>query len=304
MTDTATRQRELHDAMERYIERRRRAFLPEARRLAAEAGLTESALLFLMYTRQLDTGGRIPAARLRRRALYATKEGWRARLEPGLAAGLVEPDEAGWHLTARGRDLVERAWQATWAHQRSLPLPADPLRRALDALEAVVRDAPAAEGTRFASIRRTAPPDRERAHPATRLELAMFETAVLHDDGHIGAWERAGYAGPVLDVLTRVWRGADTHGALVKELASTQETADVDRGVAELVRRGDLVREGDALRLTEGGRAAREAIEADTDRLGFERWPRGEALERLIADVEALVAALPSEAELPAGPTH
>lgn len=290
--------------MERYIERRRRAFLPEVQRLAAEADITESALLFLMYTRQLDTDGRVPLARLRRRAVYATKEGWRARLEPALAAGMLESDEAGWHLTSRGRAQVEQAWLASRAHQRSLPLPAAPLRRAVAALEAIVRDAPARDDERLASVRRTAPPDRDSEHLAVRVEQAMFETAVLHDDGHIGAWERAGYAGPVLDVLTRVWQGRDTHAALVEALASTQERADVDRGIAELVRRGDLVREGDAVRLTEQGRARRDAIEAETDRVGFARWPRGEALEGLIADVDALAAALPPEDALPVGPTH
>jgi hypothetical protein len=132
----------------------------------------------------------------------------------------------------------------------------------------------------------------------------MFETAVLHDDGHISAWERAGYAGPVLDVLTRVWQGRDTYSALVEALAATQERPDVDRGIAELVRRSDLERDGDAVRLTAQGRRTRDAIEEQTDRVGFARWPTGESLDRLIADVEALVAALPSEEELPVGPTH
>lgn len=301
---TATRQRDLHDVMERFIERRRRAFLPEVRRIAAEAGVSETALLFLTYTRQLDTTGKIPLVRLRRRAVYATKEPWGARLDESVAAGLAEPAEGGWQLTARGREVVEHVWEATYAQQRALPLPAEPLRRVVETLEAIVRDVPASDDQRLAFIRRTAPADREGAHLATRVEQAMFETAVLHDDGHIGAWERAGYDGPALDVLTHVWRGCATRSDLIAKLGRGQDPADLDRALAELERRGELRRDGDMLTLTNKGGAAREAIEEETDRDGFARWPRGSELEALMADVESLVAALPSEAELPVGPTH
>lgn len=290
--------------MERYIERRRRAFLPEVRRIAAETGVSDTALLFLAFTRQLDTAGGIPLARLRRRAVYATKEPWRGRIDETVAAGLAEPAPDGWRLTEGGSDVVERTWQAIYAQQRALPLPEGPLRRVVETLEGLVRDVPATDDQRLAFIRRTAPVDRDRAHLATRLEQAMFETAVLHDDGHIGAWERAGYDGPTLDVLTHVWRGCATRTALAEKLGRGQEGSDLDRAIAELERRGELTRHGDRLELTARGHDAREAIEAETDRLGFARWPKGEALEALIADVESLVAALPSEAELPAGPTH
>ena len=301
---TAERQRELHDVMERYIERRRRAFLPEIRRMAAEVGVSDSVLLFLTFTRQLDTDGGIPLAGLRRRAVYATKEPWRARLDPAIAAGLAEPTDRGWRLTPRGRELVERVWEATRAQQQALPLPEEPLRRVVQALEAIVRDVPATDDQRLAFIRRTAPRDGERAPLATRAEQAMFEVAVLHDDGHIGAWERAGYDGPTLDVLTHVWRGCATRTALVEKLGRGQDIANIDRAIAELERRGELTRDGEHVALTDRGRRLRESIEEETDRVGFARWPRGDALESLIADVEALVAALPSEDELLVGPTH
>lgn len=300
----ATRQRELHDVMERFIEHRRRAFLPEVRRIAAEAGVSETGLLFLAYTRQLDASGGIPLAGLRRRAVYATKEPWRARLDEVVAAGLAEPAQGGWRLTARGREVVERTWEATYAQQRALPLPAEPLRRVVETLEGIVRDVPAMADQRLAFIRRTAAAERDRAQLATRVEQAMFETAVLHDDGHIGAWERAGYDGPTLDVLTQVWRGCATRSDLGTKLGRGQDPADLDRAIAKLERRGELRRDGDRLALTAKGRGAREAIEEQTDRDGFARWPEGVELEALIADVEALVAALPSEAELPVGPTH
>lgn len=290
--------------MERYIERRRRAFLPEVRRIAAETGVSDTALLFLAFTRQLDTAGGIPLARLRRRAVYATKEPWRGRIDEAVAAGLAEPAPDDWRLTEGGSDVVERTSQAIYAQQRALPLPEGSLRRVVETLEGIVRDVPATDDQRLAFIRRTAPVDRDRSHLASRVEQAMFETAVLHDDGHIGAWERAGYDGPTLDVLTHVWRGCATRTALAEKLGRGQTTADLDRAIAELERRGELGRDGDTLALTAKGRGVREAIEGETDRDGFARWPQGAELEALVAAVEALVAALPSEAELPVGPTH
>lgn len=300
---TIERQLALHDVMEAYIERRRRAFLPKAREIAAEAGISDAELLFLMHLRQVADGDTLRVARLRRRAVYSTKEGWRTRLEALERVGLVERSGEDWRLTQSGSGLVARAWSATREQQRALPLPQEPLHRVVAALEEAVRDAPARDTDRLSSVRRMAPPD-ERTHDAVRAEQAMFELAVTHDDGHIAAWESAGYSGTALDVLTQVWYGHDTVAKLRAALATKQEEADTDRHIAELVHRGDLERDGDAVRLTAQGRAMRERIEAETHRLGFARWPRGEALERLFADIEALVATLPAEEELPKGPTH
>lgn len=304
MHPSTKRARDLHDLMERYIETRRRALLPKVRALAAEAGVGEREVLFLGYTRQVSDGDRIPTGLLRRRACYSTTEPWRARFATLAAAGLVEEEDDGWRLTARGRDLVDRFWAADAEHRASLGLPAEPLRRVVAALEAAVLDRPAAPEDRLTAIRRTAPPDRRGAPDAVRAEQAMFELAVTLDDGHIRAWKEAGYSGPALDVLTQVWYGKTDRPSLTEALATKQTADDVDRHVAELVARGDLLVEGDRVDLTEQGRALRERIEAETDRLGLEHWPRGEALEDLMRDLTAIVEALPPEDELPKGPTH
>jgi hypothetical protein len=70
------------------------------------------------------------------------------------------------------------------------------------------------------------------------------------------------------------------------------------------VTRGDLSVTGDAVTLTQQGKKARDQIEEQTNREGLARWPAGDKLEALFADVEALVAVLPPEDELPKGPTH
>lgn len=304
-TASITRTREFHDLIERFIETRRRSFYPRAQRLAAEAGISDRALLFLGYVRQvLNADGIATKAALRRRVVYSAKEGWAQRFEELSGQGLAEPVADGWRLTTAGRGLMERFWAENRDHQASLPLPATAVRRVVEAVEAVVRRIETRPTDRVGMLRRLAPDDRMRQPDAVRLEFAIFELAVSLDDGHIAAWERAGYTGPVLDVLTRVWRGKDTHVELVKDLAFSQEPEQVDRHLEELVRRGDLRREGDRIVLTDQGRAAREGIERETDRLGLSHWPSGTQLESLTKDLTEIVEAIPLDEALAKAPTH
>lgn len=300
--DLITRQRELHDLMEKFIGTRRRAFIPRSRELAAELGLGEAALPFLAHLRQIAEGDFVPLERLRRRLCYASREGWRAKLAELGLTGLAEEVPGGWRLTPKGVQAVETVWTNVYEQLRALPLPKDALQRTVAALDAIVGTAEGTEYDRLTMIRRAAPP---RSSPdAMRVEQLMFETCVLLDDGHIHAWRDAGYAGPVLDVLTKVWYGSSTREELHKGLSYSQEPTHVDRHIDELVTRGDLTRSGDAVALTQQGRATRDQIEERTNRDGLARWPRGEGLERLLGDVSALVAALPPDDQLPEGPTH
>lgn len=301
---TIARQRALHDEMETFIGNRRRAFIPRSRELAAELGLAEATLPFLAHLRQIAEDDFVPLERLRRRLCYAAKEGWRAKLAELAAAGLAAEERDGWRISVRGMAAIERVWSEIHRQLRALPLPAEPLRRAVEALEAIVAPATGDEYDRLTMIRRTSVRDRAHADRAVRIEQAMFETCVLLDDGHIHAWRRAGYRGPVLDVLTKIWNGAQTREALYTALSYSQESTHVDRHIEELVTRGDVRVDGGAVALTEQGRATRDRIEEETDRDGLARWPTGDALERLMTDVEALVAALPPEDRLPKGPTH
>ena len=303
-TATVARQRELHDLMEKFIGDRRRAFIPQQRVMAAELGLAEATFTFLVHLRQIAERDVVPIERLRRRLCYASREGWRAKLEELVARGFATEEPDAWRLTPKGLAAIDRAWTAIHDQLRALPMPTAPLRRAVAALEAIVKDATGDEYSRLTMIRRCSVPDRERAEDAVRIEQAMFETCVLLDDGHINAWRRAGYRGPVLDVLTKAWYGASTREDLVKALGYSQAPEHVDAHIAELMARGDLAVDGERVTLTAQGRATRDRIEQETDRDGLARWPTGDALEQLVADVEALVAVLPPESELPTGPTH
>lgn len=301
---TIARQRELHDLMEKFIGNRRRAFIPRQREMAAELGLNDATLPFLAHLRQIGEGDLVPIERLRRRLCYSSREGWRAKIAELVDRGFATEVASGWRLTASGMAAIDRVWKAVYEQTRALPLPKEALGRSVAALEAIVRDARGDEYARLTMIRRCAVPDRESAEDAVRIEQAMFETCVLLDDGHIAAWREAGYRGPVLDVLTKVWYGARTRAELYEALKHSQEPAHVDQHIHELVARGDLLLDGDEVQLTEQGRSTRERIEERTNQLGLARWPSGADLEGLRADVSALVAALPPEDQLPTGPTH
>lgn len=301
---TVARQRELHDLMEKFIGSRRRAFIPRSKELADELGVPEALLPFLQHLRQIAEGQFVPLERLKRRSCYASREGWRDRLADLVSGGSVEQADGGWRLTSRGIDAIDRTWTAVYEQLRALPLPKGPLRRTVAALDAIVGPAAGDEYDRLTSIRRCAPPGGKDAEDAVRIEQLFFETCVLLDDGHIHAWRRAGYSGPVLDVLTKVWYGADTREAVKKALTSSQAPEHVDAHIEELVARGDLEVDGETVRLTDQGRRTRDRIEEETDRDGLARWPRGAELEALMVDVAALVAVLPPEDQLPTGPTH
>ena len=298
---TITRQRELHDLMEKFIGNRRRAFIPRSRVLAAELGVSEGTLPFLAHLRQIAEGDFVPLERLRRRLCYASREGWRAKLAELVGLGMATETEDGWRLTPTGMQAIETVWTNVYDQLRALPLPKDALRRTVATLDSIVGPATGDEYDRLTMIRRCAPRSTE---DAVRVEQLFFETCVLLDDGHIHAWRAAGYRGPVLDVLTKVWYGASTREEVTKALSYSQDPEHVEQHIAELVARGDLSANGEAIALTEQGRAARDAIEEQTNRDGLARWPVGAKLEALIADIETLVAVLPPEDELPKGPTH
>jgi hypothetical protein len=107
-----------------------------------------------------------------------------------------------------------------------------------------------------------------------RLEEAVYALWMARDDAHNAAWRAAGFDGSVFDLLTRIWAGeADSVAQLIERVGGAQHPEDVDRGVAELIAQGYLSADGNMLRLTSAGRATRDAIEADTDRVYFAPWP-------------------------------
>lgn len=281
------------DLLPKYLEKRAAAF-PEARRqaTAAEAGVPASILGILSNASRLGVDV-ITVERHRWRAPYTVKDPWTPAWEQFVAAGLAERADGGWRVTARGRGIVDRIARELRAFVETLPLPAVELRRATKTLVELASKIPP-DSERAQAGRRGLPLPHEVRSDVVRLEVAIAELSLRRDDCHIAAWQRAGYTGPVLDVLTQVWQGKRDVDEVAKAVAAKQERADVDRRVEELVRRGDLTRSRDALAITPQGKERREEIEAETDRRYFADWPRGDALARVGDDLTALLEALAS----------
>lgn len=191
-------------------------------------------------------------------------------------AGLVDEKDGRWDLTVAGGDLMKRVRREADAYLSSLPSPLDSaaltrlaslLGRAFDATVASLdprwhshiprASRTAGDGTR---------------HPMVALENAVVGLWNARDDCHMAAWGQAGLDGPTLDTLTRIWRGeAASESDLAAKLTSQRPT-DVAAELARL--RGDgLVATDAPPRTTDKGRAARQAIEDETDRLFFAGWP-------------------------------
>lgn len=189
-------------------------------------------------------------------------------------SGLVTHAGDRWTLTDAGRTLLDEHRRAVAAHHAGLaPIDRAALGRLAELLERAF--AAGAASDQPATRLRTARAHRYRwATPASelgQLDAAVFGLWQVRDDCHIQAWTDAGLGAPVLDVLTRLWRG---EAATVAELASIiagQRESDIAVALADLRGRGWVA--SDSLALTPEGQAARERIESETDRYFFAPWP-------------------------------
>ncbi|HUG55703.1 MAG TPA: hypothetical protein VMJ92_01390, partial [Candidatus Limnocylindrales bacterium] len=224
----------------------------------------------------LDYRGGIASADALRSEYGTIDTLWLPALAAAEGAGLLRQQGDRWDLTERGRELVREGRAAARAYLGTLhPIPDADLARLADLLELAFRasqDAPepaarahTAWGLRF---RGTEPPD----SAMVALENAVYGLWMVRDDCHLAAWRSAGLDGPTVEVLTRIWRNeAGTVADLAGKL--TQQTADDVASAVERLRRDGLLAAGEPLAVSRRGRALREGIEAETDRLFFVPWP-------------------------------
>jgi len=204
------------------------------------------------------------------------RDALRAMLVAAAGAGLVEERDGLLRSTAKAREYARRHHAAARAHLATLaPLPRDELARLAGLLErAFQASAAAAPAVPHAHTPRAL---RYReglasAEPMVSLDGAVYGLWMVRDDCHVAAWHGRGHRGPDLNALTRVWRGEATAAAGLAAALGYDGPGEVAASLAELRRKG-LLAADEPLRLTDRGRAEREAIEAETDRLFFGPWP-------------------------------
>ena len=235
-----------------------------------ELGLDRPAFSFVVggFALQGDEGARIVDIL----NPYPTQfDQWLAPAAAARAAGLVDEDGDRWHVTAKGRALAARVRKEADAYLATLEtIPATDLAR-LAALLQRAFDAIAASEVPHEHIRRVARFTGDASIPMVALENAVFGLWQARDDCHMSSWRDAGFAGPIFDILTRIWRNeATTEDELVGRLAQ-QRPEDTRVGLARL--RADGFVKADTLAVTERGAAMRQRIEDDTDRRFFSPWP-------------------------------
>lgn len=107
-----------------------------------------------------------------------------------------------------------------------------------------------------------------------RLEYAMYALQRARDDAHISAWRAAGFRGPDIEVLTHIWRGeASTRVELQQATSRRLHPTHLSTLLDQLERGGLIAVTPHSIAITERGRAIREAIERETDRVYFAPWP-------------------------------
>lgn len=273
------RRRALVDLLPRFL-LRRRAGWSGLEDLLAQSGLARPELLLLRaIAMETDQGVGMTDDQLRA-DLYNPYNTFNPIFEslPALVEkGALRKDGDRYSVSSAARELVERAEAAGNAYLATLDLlPAADLARLAETLAEIAgrmwaAPEPAVKAHQ-ARVRRLAPVEAGQA--AALLDYAIYALWAARDDAHMAAWRAAGFDGPAFDILSRLWSGeAGTPAALNEALRHSQRPAEIARGVDELERRGYLARDSDALRLTAQGRAARDAIEAETDRMYFAPWP-------------------------------
>ena len=263
-------------------------------RIAQELGIDRPAVLIAMLVERAGEAG------LAERSVYSVYTTKLDASAPALAAaqgaGLIGKRGDRWIATDAGRDLAMRLRRASDEHLGGIAPPsADTWRRLGELLERAFQ----------ASTKATEPAVKDRlplglgfrrgfrpSNPLAAIDQAVYGLWMFRDDCHIAAWRGAGFDGPTLDVVTRLWRDQPATVEELVPMLMQQRPEDVHATIDRLRRDGRL--ETGSLRLTERGRSEREAVEAETDRLFFTPWPDDVRAEStwIRARLEEAVAAI------------
>lgn len=296
-----------------------------------QSGLERPAFFLLMaIVRELDPGTSATYAELLANLFnpYSTIRPVLDRLPALVERGYLAEAGGRYSVTEAGRSLIVAAELDVRDYVATLrPAPEAeiaPLAQRFEQIAARLWSAPEPATKPHQQRPRRLPAPSPQSAPLVRLDEASYHLWTARDDAHNAAWRSAGFVGPTFELLSRLWAGdASTLDELAELVRHDQRREDVERGVAELIGAGYVVRtenkeqrteawtenkgakeqgnEGAAegatavgLALTEHGRATREAIEAETDRIYFAPWPplTDDELATMTATLRQVIAGL------------
>jgi hypothetical protein len=231
---------------------------------------------------------------------YCTVDRFLEPLPNLVARGFLDQSGDEYSLTRIGTDLLMRGECAAndFAAERVRPAlaPNDLARLALTLTDVTDRQRQAPEPVDKSHQDRVPRLQRfdTRQDPAIQLEYAIYALQRARDDAHISAWRAAGFNGSALALLSHIWAGdVSTSTELLDLTQGRMRPQDVEALIAGLRADGYIAFDRPIVTITEHGRAARDAIEHETNRVYFAPWPAIDA-EWVRGQLEILVTALAS----------
>ncbi len=251
-------------------------YRPAMQQALADAGLEGRHWGILLFTQGVEPQP-LSVARLHAFSPYNAPEALAKRQAEAADKGLLAPVEGGYHLTDAGRSALHSSFGAVHQALSTFePLPTDEMRRLVDLLRRLVDASLAApaptDKSHFIASRRTDPGT--AVSLAARIDQYLTDLNGFRDDAHVAAWQPTGLDGPTWEALTMVWRGdADTAETLAEKLPGRgQEPGIYAAALRSLAERGWLAEQAGAYSMTDQGRAFRQQVEDETDRLFYEPW--------------------------------
>ena len=269
--------RAIVDLLPKYAHTRRAGWSP-ASVMPGQITLREYMLLRRVAIERADEP--IPLHELRANALdpYSTIDPLLDGLPGLIQRGFLDHVADTYTVTSTGRDLLARGERAAndYATSRIRLAPRDLERLATPLATISTRQHQAPEPAvkahqdRVPRLRRFD----TRQTPAVQLEYAIYALQRARDDAHIAAWRDAGLTGPMIELLTRVWTdSAATVDTLAEQTRGRLAPVDMAATIENLEQEEYIAVGTTNITIIHTGRATRDAIEHETDRMYFTPWP-------------------------------
>jgi len=244
----------------------------------------------------------LPNAATPEQFLLRTPYTARHRFEEGLDAlaerGLMERSAAGeYRITARGEEVFGSAMATVARALSEIDLPVAPARLdrligLLDRLVAACLIAPEPAEKPCITTNRNSDPG-PQGPPALRVLQYLSDMNSFRDDAHLAAWRPHGTSGHAWEAFTDLWHGeARSADELAEKRAARRfSVEEYAAALDDLAARGWIEQGPDGgWQLTDKGRALRQTVEDETDRLYYAPWTV--LPERELAELGESLAAL------------
>jgi hypothetical protein len=127
-----------------------------------------------------------------------------------------------------------------------------------------------------------------------QLERRLVGLTIFREEAYIAAWREAGYTGPRIELSTALFQAGEQSLSYdeMRQAASRLDDKDFVSALSALHSGGEVTQREERYRLSKSGRAAREEIEAATDRHYARPFStlEDEALDRMVGWLDALAA--------------